>query len=462
MSSVGFSALLRSSGPNSGAREGLWARLEVSRLSGLPARGSALPCARQVAAQDIVIFREVHCTSRTPCPAPGWLHGSPPFAALLLRGVPREPKAAPHTTQQCGKSNGRWQTHWRPAQGICSLAAAAALTFSTLVTACTGIPVTPQGPTPRAVAHTVVSGACCQAPAAVRTGLTMQTGTVPQLHFGASGGEAATMPTSGNAELWNALQQQQHAESSSAPHMVPQLQGYALPPGALQPQHAQQPVLASKPLEFAGQPGQMGAGAGSGITGLPSSLTSLPGIGYGSAPQLPPGSMPQHPLPQLYGAPPPMPAPASCAAGSFPQLSGLSSQLSSGMVLTGGGAGTQQLVPSSHAMQLSGELVCRLVSRVCLCLGCSAQPFSVAVATCCWARVIINQSASRLPCLICCWHGELCDLCQRSRPVATYGTCMLYIAAACTSLPPLLSTVAFFLLQALAWPRRRTCQRHLS
>ncbi|KAL4448899.1 hypothetical protein ABPG77_007616 [Micractinium sp. CCAP 211/92] len=185
----------------------------------------------------------------------------------------------------------------------------------------------------------------------------MQTGTVPQLHFGASGGEAATMPTSGNAELWNALQQQQHAESSSAPHMVPQLQGYALPPGALQPQHAQQPVLASKPLEFAGQPGQMGAGAGSGITGLPSSLTSLPGIGYGSAPQLPPGSMPQHPLPQLYGAPPLMPAPASCAAGSFPQLSGLSSQLSSGMVLTGGGAGTQQLVPSSHAMQLSAPSV---------------------------------------------------------------------------------------------------------
>lgn len=213
----------------------------------------------------------------------------------------------------------------------------------------------PQGPGLSAEAHRLLSGACWQGPAAVRIGLTMQTGTAPHLHFTAGGGEVATMPTSGNAELWNALQQQQQAESSAAPRMVPQLQGYALPQSALHMQQAQQPVLASKPLEFAGQPGQMGAGVGSGITGLPSSLTSLPGIAYGAGPPLPPGSSAQHPLPQLYGAPPAMPAPAPCAAGPFPQLSGLSSQLSSGMVLTGGGAGTQQLLPSSHALQLSGE-----------------------------------------------------------------------------------------------------------
>lgn len=181
----------------------------------------------------------------------------------------------------------------------------------------------------------------------------MHSGAAPHLHFGGGGGQAAAMPTNGNAELWNALQQQQQAESSAAPHMVPQLQGFALPPGAVHAQHAQQPVLAGKPLDFAGQPGQLGAGVGDGITGLPSSLTSLPGMAYGTAP-LPSGSMAQHPLPQLYGAPPPMPAPAH--GGPFPQLSGLSSQLSSGMVLTGGVGGAQQLVPSSHAMQLSGEL----------------------------------------------------------------------------------------------------------
>ncbi len=179
----------------------------------------------------------------------------------------------------------------------------------------------------------------------------------------------------GNAELWDALQRQQaaampHMNGGAAPQMVPS-SGYGLQPtlGAgmvPQPQGMgtqQAPmVLSGKPLAFgAGQYGGTG-----GITGVPSCLTSLPGMPYSTTPPPTAGTAAQQ-QPQLYSSMPgstagvalagiPLGAvgPGAAPGGGYPQLSGLSSQLSSGMVLTGAGAGG--MVPNPQALQLSGAL----------------------------------------------------------------------------------------------------------
>ncbi|PSC77007.1 AP2-like ethylene-responsive transcription factor TOE3 [Micractinium conductrix] len=166
----------------------------------------------------------------------------------------------------------------------------------------------------------------------------------------------------GNAELWAALQQQQQAESAAAAMNggMPALQGYVLP-GAQQQQHVQQQLQQQQLQQQQQQQQQFkplpAFGAGGGITGLPTSLTSLPGAHYGAAPLSLPGMLPQqHSPPQPYGAPQVVGGGAP-QPGGFPQLSGLSSQLSSGMVLGGMPGGAPQMMPTLQPMQLSGSVL---------------------------------------------------------------------------------------------------------
>jgi hypothetical protein len=180
-------------------------------------------------------------------------------------------------------------------------------------------------------------------------------------------------------ELWGGAQQQHAAQGSGAygggaPQLLhggvgmPALPSFELGPSA---GGGQQPlVLSGKPLPasapfFPQQHGGQGGMAGAGITGVPSSLTSLPGLPYSSTPSPPPGTgVP----PQLCGGSPalaqqPGGGPGALpmgghSSGGFPQLSDLSSQLSSGMALAPG-AGlapplAPQLVPNPHLGGLQG------------------------------------------------------------------------------------------------------------
>lgn len=174
-------------------------------------------------------------------------------------------------------------------------------------------------------------------------------------------------------ELWEALQRQQAnaapggfaaplngvpgmLASSSAGGGMQSLPGFLLADASSA--GAQQPLMLSgKQLGF-------GGGATGGITGLPNSLTSLPGMPYPS-PSPPPGG--QHSQPQLQpqlfsasgplGMPPPLPMQLGGGmSGGFAQNSGLGSQASSAMAL--GGMGGSGLVPNhpSPTLQLPTHL----------------------------------------------------------------------------------------------------------
>ena len=201
----------------------------------------------------------------------------------------------------------------------------------------------------------------------------------------------------GNAELWAALQQQQQAESAAAAMNggMPALQGYVLP-GAQQQQHVQQQLQQQQLQQQQQQQQQFkplpAFGAGGGITGLPTSLTSLPGAHYGAAPLSLPGMLPQqHSPPQPYGAPQVVGGGAP-QPGGFPQLSGLSSQLSSGMVLGGMPGGAPQMMPTLQPMQLSGERVLASSRAACTltvvsCLLRARPPASPSAKRCCLTRL---------------------------------------------------------------------------
>ena len=171
----------------------------------------------------------------------------------------------------------------------------------------------------------------------------------------------------GNAELWDALQRQQAAEHAGGMTGAMLYGGGAAPP--MQPQQLQGyggGVLPGKPMLYSSAGGapltpQFGmpsaSGGGGDVAGVPSCFTSLPSF------------MPSHggggsgfPAPQLYSSG----APGGLAAmqlhqqqqqqhqmgGGAVQLSGLSSQLSSGMVMPNGGG---HLIQPQPILQLSGE-----------------------------------------------------------------------------------------------------------
>ncbi len=115
-----------------------------------------------------------------------------------------------------------------------------------------------------------------------------------------------------------------------------------------------------QPMVLSGKAPGFGGSAPGGISGLPNSLTSLPGMPYPS-PSPPPTA--QQGQPQLFGGggplgmPPPLPMQLGGGmAGTFAQSSGLGSQVSSAMAL--GGMGGSGLVPNhpSPTLQLSAHM----------------------------------------------------------------------------------------------------------
>ena len=162
-----------------------------------------------------------------------------------------------------------------------------------------------------------------------------------------------------SAELWDAVQRQQAAQQGGAQYgmmhgggaMAP-LPSYEMAPAAgAGPQPL---VLPGKPLPSGTSFYPQQHGASGGITGVPSSLTSLPGVPYSTTPSPPPGVGAQ---PQLYGGGSPSLG-VQGAPGGYPQLSGLRSQLSSGMVL-GGMAPGAHLVPNQHLGHPGGPSLMR-------------------------------------------------------------------------------------------------------